>query len=255
MSAVDETRSAFEAVQKFVGLRWSRLIALVGPAVACLWVYGAVGLSDQRGALAAPLDVLSSLAAHFNVQFNWPDNAAAWLEAHDGIYLPTLVVAIVLACLAAAPSEASGPWLSLSTLMLLTAVQMRGLAPIVVFGAVTILVMGIAVVLDRQADRSFNSRWISIPGLSFQRWVMGPGAVVGLPLFLPFLIVAGMVEAFRIERAPMPPATGAAPSSSSPTLCRECAQRDGQSAYIHEGGRRLTAAAVTAGDGDHDSSR
>lgn len=34
MNLVGETQSTFEALQKFVGLTWSRLIALVGPAIA-----------------------------------------------------------------------------------------------------------------------------------------------------------------------------------------------------------------------------
>lgn len=217
MNLVGETQSTFEALQKFVGLTWSRLIALVGPAIASTWFYCALALSAQSGALASPLSVLSDLAVHFDANFNWPADAAAWLDVHGALYAPALVAATVLACLAAAPSEASGAWSSLSTLLLLVAVQIGGLGSIAWFLVMTLFVMSVAIVLDRRAERSADDRWISIPSLSFKRWVTGPGAVVGLPPLLPLLVIAGMVQAFRIEeQAYLPPATGAVLGRSAP---------------------------------------
>jgi len=170
---------------------------------------------------------MTNVAARFNAEFDWPADAAIWLDIHEGIYGPVLVAAIILACLAAAPSCSSGSWFSLSTLLLLVTVQMRRLSSVFVFVAVTLFVMSIGIVLDRRAERAADDRWISIPSLSFQRWVTGPGAVVGLPLLVPLLVFVGMVEAFRVEQAPMPSATGAASNRSAPAVWPDCARRDG----------------------------
>lgn len=161
--------------------------------------------------------MLSDLTAHFDPNFTWPADAAAWLDLQGALYASALGAATVLACLAAAPSEASGAWSSLSTLLLLAAVQIGGLGSIAWFLAMTLFVMSVGNVLDRRAERSADDRWISIPSLSFKRWVTGPGAVVGLPPLLPLLVIAGMVQAFRIEeRAYVPPATGAVLGRSAP---------------------------------------
>lgn len=211
MSTPDDARSWLEAAQRLVGISWSRMIALIGPAVCSVWFYGQfTGTTNQSADYRSPLDVAAGLLAHFDATTSSISDFQAWLHGHAELSTPAFVVSVVMACLAARSPATAGSWLTIASLLMLLVIELRGPWMIAALVAVTLCFMAIAIWLDRRAEAGWSENWISIPELSVKHWVMGPGALVWFPVFLPLFVIAGMVEAFRVERRiPDQPAYGA----------------------------------------------
>jgi len=211
MSTPDEARSWLAAAQRLIGVSWNRMIALIGPAVCSIWFYGQfTGTADEPGGYRSPLDVASGLCAHFGATTSGLSDLQAWLHGHGELSMPAFVTSVVLACLAARSPATAGSWLTIASLLMLVVIEVRGPWMIAALVVATLCFMATAIWLDHRAEAGWSEHWISIPELSFKHWMMGPGALVWFPMFLPFFIIAGMVEAFRIERhVPTQPASGA----------------------------------------------
>lgn len=99
----------------------------------------------------------------------------------------------------------------------LAAIQLRGVDAVVpTYLLLTMAPMVVALVADKLAEQAHYPDFISVPGLSIQRWMGGPAAVVWLPLLLPVGACIEVVNCFRVRIPPelREPAPGRMPTGA-----------------------------------------
>lgn len=205
-----------EQVLEALGVTVAQVLAWVGPTVAAAWFWTASrGPDSWAGVLPSesPVSWAQRVTGAAGISERTAAAVSGWLHAHEYLYWGWLIAAVLLACHAVSARQ-RGTLVSLATLCLLAALEIgedpdRTWEWFILASALLCLV---AVIHDMRPRRFDERDYLNHPMGSLAGWISCPGWVAGAMLFLPLLVIAGAIEAFRVPapvREPQTP-TGAA---------------------------------------------
>lgn len=214
MSVAGEAKSWFEGVQQILGMSIDRMFGMIAPAVLAGWFLSVLAAPDDGPwPTSTPFQWLALVSDAAGVPSAWATNTSEWIGARGDLYAPCLIAAAVLTGLANVQRNPTA-FLGLAAIVYAVALELHN-SPLTLGGyliaSATFCVL--AIITDATGDSYFSyfSGYLSFPSLSFRKWLRSISVVAFSWFTIPFFIIAGAIEGYRIEQTVIPaPPTGAA---------------------------------------------
>ena len=196
------------------------LVEWFGTALASVWLWSQVVRAVAHKPYQPPITWYAHRLTAFGGDSSWLLRCVSWSHLHANTHWALLVGAMALGAFSVGDYKRhalrSGAFLRfLATLALLVAVEQTSLK-FAFFNYLWISLVPplIALVLDFVGDQSQDERWLCIPGIVFNRWLIGPASPLWFPVFGPVVFASVIIDRFRVE-ADTPPRSQ--PSGALPT--------------------------------------
>ncbi len=218
MPIASEAKSWFEGVQQILGMSVDRLFGMIAPALLAGWfLSGAATPKDEGWPTTGPFQWLASVSEAADISGVWATNTSEWITARDHLYAPCLITAALMTGLAHTRNRPTA-FLGLASIAYAVALELQN-SPWTLgwYLAASGLPCVVAIVIDA-AGQPFGG-YTSVPSLSFVKWMWSISIVAFSWLTIPFFVVAGAVEGYRVEEPVVQttPPTGAKAQSLSGT--------------------------------------
>lgn len=180
-----------------------QIFGLIAPTALAGWFWMAPHSPDGFWPRETPLQWLASTSERAGLSGSWAANTTAWIGEREGLFWWYVGIAALLtghANLQVRPTA----FLGLATIGYAATLELyNSPSTLLIYLAASGVVCLFAVLYDRRAS-AYRDGYLSIPGLSFMKWVTSI-SVVGFNWFtLPVMAVFGAIEGYRIERLPEP---------------------------------------------------
>lgn len=204
MSAAGEARSWFEGVQQILGMSIDRMFGMIAPAVLAGWFLSSMATPKDGGwPMTGPFQWLASVSKAAGIPDAWAIHASEWITARDAVYVPCLIGAAVLTGLANQQKRPAA-FLGLAAIAYAIALELQNSPQTLGWYLATSSLFCVVAIVADASGRSYFSGYLSFPSLSLMKWLRSISIVAFSGFTLPFFIIVGAIEGYRIEQPVIP---------------------------------------------------